>query len=197
MKANVKPLLTLTAADIMSDNVVMLPQEMSLQGAARLLARVRVTGAPVVDDHGHCIGVLSATDFMHWVEKDDDPMKSASIHESVCKPWEIPEGTIPTCTVSDFMTRDPVLVAPGTRIGELATMMIDAHIHRVIVVDAASGRPVGIVSTMDILAAIARADHVPMQDEECEGAMAGPHRTSPSFSVLSHGDREFQGEGQS
>ncbi len=36
-------------------------------------------------------------------------------------------------------------------------MMIDAHIHRVIVVDK-DERPIGIVSSTDILAAVAHAD---------------------------------------
>jgi len=45
--------------------------------------------------------------------------------------------------------------AGGVPIGDLANMMIDAHIHRVIVVDS-NERPIGIVSTTDILAAVAR-----------------------------------------
>ena len=36
--------------------------------------------------------------------------------------------------------------------------MMDAHIHRLIVIDNVSERPIGIVSSMDILAAVARAD---------------------------------------
>jgi CBS domain-containing protein len=56
------------------------------------------------------------------------------------------------------MTADPVLVAPETRIGELAKMMVDAHIHRVIVAGA-DRRPAGIVSSTEVLAALARAAH--------------------------------------
>jgi CBS domain-containing protein len=40
---------------------------------------------------------------------------------------------------------------------ELARAMLDAHIHRVIVVDELQ-RPIGIVSTTDILAAVANRD---------------------------------------
>ena len=57
-----KRLMRLSAADIMSRNVVVLPREMSLPGAARMLAQAGVTGAPVVDAGGRCIGVLSATE---------------------------------------------------------------------------------------------------------------------------------------
>jgi acetoin utilization protein AcuB len=53
------------------------------------------------------------------------------------------------------MSPDPVTVTPEVTISALARMMLDAHIHRVIVVDA-DNRPVGIVSSTDIFAAIAR-----------------------------------------
>ena len=59
-------------------------------------------------------------------------------------------------TVRDRMTCDPVTVIPSTPLQKLAEMMLDAHIHRVIVVDK-DHRPIGIVSSTDILAAVARA----------------------------------------
>ena len=52
------------------------------------------------------------------------------------------------------MTPDPVTVKPETSILALARMMVDAHIHRVIVVDK-ERRPIGIVSSTDLLAALA------------------------------------------
>jgi predicted transcriptional regulator len=54
------------------------------------------------------------------------------------------------------MTPDPVMVASDVHLPKLAKKMVDARVHRVIVVDRRN-RPVGIVSGMDILAAIARA----------------------------------------
>src|SRR4029077_9609825 len=109
-----KSLLTLCAADIMSRQVVMVPREMSVQGAARMLARAGVTGAPVVDASSTCIGVLSATDFMHWVEKDRKNGKSAAPANPMCSAWQMPEvPREPTFRVEDFMTKDPVLVPAG------------------------------------------------------------------------------------
>jgi CBS domain-containing protein len=52
------------------------------------------------------------------------------------------------------MTPDPVTAQPTTSIGVLARMMIDAHIHRVIIVDV-ERRPVGVVSSTDLLATLA------------------------------------------
>ena len=167
MARSTKSLLTLCAVDVMSHHVVMIPRAMSLQGAARMLARAGITGAPVVNANGRCIGVLSTTDFMHWVEKDRKPGKPKASGEPICSAWQIPAATIePGCTVEDFMTRDPVLVGPHTKLGELARLMLDVHIHRLIVVDKVSQRPLGIVSSMDILAALARAEAVEGVPEE-------------------------------
>ena len=148
-----KPLLSLTAADLMSRNLVLVPREMSLQGAAHLLSRAQVSGAPVVDERGCCVGVLYTTDFLHWVENGNTRHKP---EEAVCQSWHIFEKEAsPTDTVGCFMTADPVNVVPGTAIGDLAQMMLDARIHRVIVVDHKE-HPIGIVSSTDVLAAVAR-----------------------------------------
>jgi predicted transcriptional regulator len=151
-----KALLSLTAADLMSRELVLVPQEMSLQGAARMLTRAQVSGAPVVDDMGKCIGVLSATDILHWVDDGVPRNRAKAVDESVCHSWKIfGNDASPTDCVSGHMTGDPVVVRSSVGIGDLAQMMMDARIHRVIVVDH-GGRPVGIVSSTDILAAVAR-----------------------------------------
>jgi CBS domain-containing protein len=120
-----------------------------------LLAQARVSGAPVVDEDGRCIGVLSTTDFVRYAEKGR-PAHHETPHSVYS--WQIlePEVQAEEC-VEDYMNKDPVCVAPQTPIGAIARMMINAHIHRVIVVDQAR-RPVGVVSSTDILAAVARAD---------------------------------------
>lgn len=150
-----KPLLSLTAADLMSRELILVPAEMSLQGAARLLSRSHVTGAPVVDSSGRCIGVLSSTDILHWVE-NPKPKNEPKAAECVCRSWQIfGNEAAPSDCVRAHMTGNPVTVTGNAAVGELALMMIDAHIHRVIVVDA-MGCPIGIVSSTDILAAVAR-----------------------------------------
>jgi CBS domain-containing protein len=59
--------------------------------------------------------------------------------------------------VRDHMTRNPVVVAPTATLAELARKMVDVHIHRVIVTDPRA-KPLGIVSSTDILAAVVRED---------------------------------------
>ena len=49
----------LRAADIMTRRVFTLPASLSLEGAAWALAHRGVSGAPVLDDDGQLVGVLS------------------------------------------------------------------------------------------------------------------------------------------
>jgi CBS domain-containing protein len=153
-----KPLFSMTAADLMSATLVMVPEEMSLKGAAHLLAQGAVSGAPVVNSEGGCVGVLSATDFVHWMDREHGgPAACAASPASKAAPQMVDTAELPDQAVRDYMTPNPVTVFATATIGELARNMIDVHIHRVIVVDK-SGKPIGIVSSTDLLAALAHAE---------------------------------------
>jgi CBS-domain-containing membrane protein len=65
MQAATKSFVALTAGDLMSCDVVQVPQDMAMWDAAQLLWHAKVSGAPVVDARGRCVGILSATDFVH------------------------------------------------------------------------------------------------------------------------------------
>src|SRR5262249_55086265 len=144
----------------MSRDVTMLPRAMSLRAAAHLLLEMQISGAPVVDESGECVGVLSATDFMHSVGHGERSGSRPSYSNPGCfhSAWQVgDEEALPTDDVGNYMTGDPVTVPPSTSIVELARKMTDAHIHRIIVVDA-QHRPIGVVSSTDILAAVGYAD---------------------------------------
>jgi len=203
MTTTTSSLHDLTVADLMSRELITIHHKMSLRGAAHLLRRADVTGAPVVDELGRCVGILSAVDFLRWIEEEGLQIESRPIrtcpyqtkgrlisekdvvactkeegacslqamtlmsdgrHAPVClmphdilSDWQqVIEGT--SCTdVGKYMTTDIVTVKPDVHVTELARMMIDAHIHRVVVIDE-HDIPVGIVSATDVLAAVAREE---------------------------------------
>jgi len=153
-----KPFLTLTAADLMTRDVITIPQHLSLQGAAQMLERSQITGAPVVNEAGACVGVLSASDFVRWARREHEHSVSCTTERGICSDWQMIEiEDVPADEACTCMTSDLVTVAPETPITELARRMLDAHIHRIIVVDA-QDRPIGIISSTDILAAVAYAE---------------------------------------
>ncbi len=206
MRTSNKPLMELTASDLMTRDLVVLPREMSLRQAARLLLQSQISGAPVVDAAGKIAGVLSAMDFVRLSREPGAAARSAgdtlpatcsfqvkhrdpdgavvtlcTLPPGVCSiqveqrgpdgktrtvcsephavmaDWQIVQvDDLPETAVGRCMTADPVTVGADVGICELARMMVDGHIHRLIVVDE-QRRPVGIVSSTDILAAVAYA----------------------------------------
>lgn len=195
-----KPFFTLTVNDLMTGKVVTLSQDMPLRMAAHALRENQISGAPVVDPEGRCVGVLSAIDFLRLAERpatadrprncffqvkhiEPDgteqflcmlPMGACPVQarrknqknveqvtcgqpECIFSEWQLEVEQLPTGEVRHYMTPDPVTVASATMVRDVARMMLDAHIHRMIVVDKAD-RPIGIVSSTDVLAAVAAAD---------------------------------------
>jgi CBS domain-containing protein len=156
-QAPAKALLALTAADLMTAPVLTIPQETPLREAAALLCRSHISGAPVVDADGRCVGVLSSSDFVTLARKGG-PAGEHATRTSFIAPWGewIDIEDSPDSEIRQYMTAKPVAVAPQTPVGALAQTMVDAHIHRVLVV-ADGGRPQGIVTSTDVLTAVARA----------------------------------------
>jgi len=159
-----KPFLTLTASDLMSREVEAIPREMSLRAAAHLLSRANISGAPVVDADVRCVGVLSASDFVRWAEEQEHV--AAGPTRCVHSAWEMLDFDIlPAEEVGTYMTADPIMVPPHTKVADLAQMMLDGHVHRIIVVDQRQ-RPVGIVAATDIVAAVAQVGRMSKQAKE-------------------------------
>jgi predicted transcriptional regulator len=203
MVSRTKPLLELTAADLQSAVAVLLPARMPLRDAAKELARAGVHGAPVVDETGRCIGVLSVSDLARWAVQRSGPTvthpRSCSYQEihrgargeetvicslppgqcpfqttkhlpdgqvliacrephSVCLEWQMVDvESLPVDDVQHSMTAEPLTVGPSTPICDIARLLVNSVVQRVIVVDA-DKRPVGVVSSTDLVAALARAN---------------------------------------
>lgn len=150
------PLLELTAAELMTAPLVVLPKDMSMRRAAQVLLDEHVHGAPVVDENGHCLGVISTMDFLYWGKENRDRPNLATGPQEYFAPWQIVDpAKLPEEAVSNYMTVDTVTVPPTENICELAQAMVDAQVHRLLIV-AERNKPVGIISCTDLLAAVAR-----------------------------------------
>ncbi len=80
----------------------------------------------------------------------------AGPHE-VSADWQVVErNALPADDVRHHMTADPVTVCRSAPLRELARLMADGGIHRVVVVDD-DFRPEGVVSSLDVVAAVAHA----------------------------------------
>jgi CBS-domain-containing membrane protein len=126
-----------TAEDLMSPNPVSIRASASLREALALLTDKGISAAPVVDDAGRPMGVLSRTDLL--------------VHqrEAVPHPGPQSEEVDPTL-VRDVMTPAVFSVAPVTSAASVVQQMLGLKVHHLFVVDEA-GTLVGAISAFDVL----------------------------------------------
>lgn len=144
-------------SDAMSRDLVHVFVSDTVQEALELMRNNRVSGLPVVDGRGHCVGVISASDILDLTQEMEDDIAAAS---RVGAPFQqlalerLADSDLATRVVNEVMTHEVVSVRPDATLAKAAKLILDKQVHRVVVVDE-SNRLVGIVSTTDILRAVA------------------------------------------
>ncbi len=122
---------SLRVGNLMSTEPVVVEENALVSNAELLLRSYRITGLPVVAD-GILVGVISQTDLLN-----------ARSSELIGENWS-------RVRVRHLMTRPPVTVHLGATIERAARLMLEQHIHRLVVVDD-EGSPIGVVTTSDLL----------------------------------------------
>lgn len=147
--------MTDLARDIMSTRVISLPSSMDVRDAAKLFLEKGITGAPVIDEHGDLVGVISQTDLIFYsLTRDDELVMDSHFYQVTrMEGRHVPAGfqieDCNTCTVGEVMTPVVHSVGETATIDEVSLLMTRKHIHRVIVRD---GKKVsGVISALDIL----------------------------------------------
>jgi predicted transcriptional regulator len=126
----------LTAGDIMATSLITLRPEMSIFSAIRILLSRSISGAPVVDDAGAMIGVLSELDCLRMLSSDE----FYAGHQEEAG------------TVKHFMTGAGRTIPPDLGIYAIAHYFLTLPMRRLPVVE--DGRLVGQVSRRDVLQGI-------------------------------------------
>ncbi len=114
-------MMQIPVKEIMTPNVISVPETMPVKDVAELLSEKRITGVPVVDEDGQVTGVLSEYDIISR------------------------QGA----TAADIMSRQVISAAEETDAGEVAQLLTNRRIRRVPIL--AEGRLVGIVSRSDLM----------------------------------------------
>jgi CBS domain-containing protein len=129
----------LRVRDLMTLEPVTVRVDQPLAAADQLMRQFGVSGLPVVEQRGELVGVLSRTDVMALA---GDPRVEAWQGKSVAATMTAPSLTIEA---------DAPLV-------EAAARMEEHHVHRLVVVEPEGHRPVGILSTTDLVRALASGE---------------------------------------
>lgn len=143
-----------TAADLMMPNPISLRADAGAAEASALFTEKGITAAPVIDEAGRPIGVVSRSDLLiHHREHARNPAGKpdyffALSFETIDAPREIKPGVL--LTVADLMTPAVFAVSPETPVQRVISDMVGLHVHRLFVVDE-DGVLVGVISTMDVL----------------------------------------------
>lgn len=141
------------ARDIMSGNVVCVGVTESVFDAAEILLNARISAAPVVNDKGAVIGIVSEADLLRRAEIGTDSKKgwlarlldseSSAAHDFVAAN---------TRRVADVMTREVVTADLDTPLRDLVDLMERHGVKRVPIVN--DGVLAGVVSRADLLRAL-------------------------------------------
>lgn len=154
---------TLRARDVMTADVVRVPADLTVGELADVFMENEISGAPVVDDEGSLVGVVSVFDIARQRSGETGITSDQGNPEFYVRGWEesysleefrklrVQEGNL---TVRDVMTPAIFTVAEDDPISDVARSLVDGHIHRVLVVRGAE--VVGIISSLDLLRAYLR-----------------------------------------
>lgn len=117
----------------MDTQVDSLDPDTEILDAVRFLLDHHVTGAPVVDEAGHLVGILTEKDCLRLVATGADANR--------------PRGK-----VADFMTTTLVTISPDTDVYYAAGIFLRETFRRLLVTE--HGRLVGAITRFDILRVI-------------------------------------------
>ena len=151
---------TRNVKDLMNPDIMTVADEMTTDALARYLTEREISGAPVVDSQGHLIGVVSMTDIgRHLAEPPDfESSRGSGFYGDQAADFTLEDlgqryVEQRAATVREVMT--PVIhqVPVTASVADAARMMVDQHIHRLVVTQGKE--PVGIITSMDVLKMVA------------------------------------------
>ena len=148
--------MNLTAADVMTRDVVTVHPNDSLKRAARIMLERDVSGLPVVDNQGHVVGVVSEGDLIRpdemaerrarwWLDVLAEGEQLSSEFLAAIQAVNRP--------VSKVMRTDVVSIGEHAPLREVAELIMRQNIRRVLVMDGP--KLVGVVARRDLVKVLA------------------------------------------
>ncbi|MBI3775972.1 MAG: CBS domain-containing protein [Gammaproteobacteria bacterium] len=122
-----------TVRDIMSPVVCTIPRTTLVCEVEGIFVAKQISGAPIVDNAGKIVGIITKSDIVRFDFTGGDPAEAAA--------WEIASPSV-------------ITVPPSCTLKSAAQLMLDKHIHRLLVTN--DGEMVGLVSALDFVRLVAQ-----------------------------------------
>jgi CBS domain-containing protein len=144
-----------TAEELMHANPVSIRDNANIQELITLLTDKGFGAAPVIDEAGRPVGVVSRSDILvHERERTTAVEPALEYYReeelAVARHEGFHVEQVDHTMVRDIMTPAIFSVRPDTSIKEVVSQMLRLHVHRLFVVDG-SGVLIGVISSFDVL----------------------------------------------
>jgi CBS domain-containing protein len=149
-----------TAADLMHENPVSVEETVSIREAIRLLTEKGFSAAPVIDNAGRPIGVISQSDILvhdrervEYLSNYPEFYHRNELHTArgeFLDEREFLVENVDRTVVADVMTPAVFSILPETPANKVVEQLLALRVHRLFVVDE-DGVLVGVISTSDVL----------------------------------------------
>jgi len=143
----------LTAGDVMTRDVITVKKETNIRELAELFSRNRISSAPVVDDNGEMIGIVTETDLIEQDKNLHIPTVISLfdwvIYLESDKKFEKELKKMTGQTVGDIFNEEFFKVTPTTPVSDVADILISRKTNAIPVLDGK--RIVGIVARIDLI----------------------------------------------
>jgi len=148
----------LTAGQLMTEKVITVTTATPVRELAQTLSENQISGAPVLDDQGLVIGVVTESDLIDQNKKVHIPtvvtiLDSFIFLESPDK-MEKELKKMVGITVEDIFAHEVISVQKDTPLDEVATLMAEKRVHTLPVMDGE--KLVGVIGKSDIIRTIAQ-----------------------------------------
>lgn len=167
MNSAIERLISLKVIDLMTRHVVCISQNATMGEAAQRMCEKNIGGMPVTDEQGRCVGIITTTDFTHRDQNrtetggmlvlDDEFAIQDEFSVRNGGAWSpVRIAYVAEDRVKTHMTPTLQTVNEDSSLLTAARIMCDEHIRRLVVLDE-SARPVGVIGSLDVVAAMVNA----------------------------------------
>jgi len=143
----------LKAKDVMTHDVIIVAEGMTVDELGRLFIEKKISGAPVADAKGALIGIVTENDLIRKNTRLHIPTvlrifdaiiplgRSDSVEDEIRR--------MSASTVGEICSKEVLSVSPDTSIQDVSSVMFEKGVHLLPVLEA--GKIVGIIGKIDII----------------------------------------------